>query len=308
MLGKRARHIIYGSNHTSLRKNWIGNRNDFQANFVSVESKDSNRSRSASLPTKIKYSETAFMITGMEDMTLEELDEMLSRKKVIPPKQIAPIISNQFNTQPTNGMVNVTQKEQAFARVEIEQIKELKEIVKTNSTKIIGTIFDTKQYIIAGGCFSSWFHALRPNDIDVFLIAQWTKNADFLAQLARAIAHDSLGKNLNFTCRNQQEYNMHGRTITVYDHKPSYVSVNVQYIVTDYQDHQQLIDDFDMEHTKVAYYRDTLYISPLTLECITNKWIKISPKAETRIKKKRIKKMLDAGWKFHPTQIPNYGV
>lgn len=117
------------------------------------------------------------------------------------------------------------------------------------------------KFVLAGGCFTSWYHGETPKDYDVFIL-NWTK-----------------GK-LDLELLSEDRYKVgDANYLNAMNHKAKIVDVvldkktNVQYIMTQYKTREELIKNFDVEHACVSYTPtdDKLYISPLTFDCIKNK-------------------------------------
>lgn len=162
------------------------------------------------------------------------------------------------------GTVNTSS---AFSANDIARIGDLKRRAQSiwNSMKVSqDSFFDmigTNRVVLAGGCFTSWYHGESPKDHDVFVLG-WDGNK---------LHHDQWP---------EERYKLSDANyLKAMNHSSKLVDVildkqtNVQYIMTKYQTREELIKHFDVEHACVSYTPadDILYISPLTFDCIKNK-------------------------------------
>jgi hypothetical protein len=112
--------------------------------------------------------------------------------------------------------------------------------------------------ILAGGCFTSWYHQEVPNDFDLYVT-------------------DQSHKEIILAC--STELGRFKVTDGGYMGNPSIERVildtqtKIQYILVKYKTRKEIIDSFDAEHTAVSYdhVNDKLYMSPSTYQCIKNK-------------------------------------
>jgi hypothetical protein len=112
--------------------------------------------------------------------------------------------------------------------------------------------------ILAGGCFTSWYHQEVPKDFDLYVTDQSHK------EIILACSTE-LGR-FKFT---YIEY-MGNPSI---EHVILDTQTKIQYILVKYKTRKEIIDSFDAEHTAVSYDHDNdkLYMSPSTYQCIKNK-------------------------------------
>jgi hypothetical protein len=142
--------------------------------------------------------------------------------------------------------------------------------------------------ILAGGCFTSWYHQEVPKDFDLFVT-------------------DQIHKEIILAC--STELNRFKFTDGEYMGNPSIeraildTQTKIQYVLVKYKTRKEIIDHFDAEHSAVSYdhENDQLYISPSTYECIKNKIIK--PHGSNEIQPWRVYKFLKRGFKHEVVSI-----
>lgn len=159
---------------------------------------------------------------------------------------------------------------QKFSDNDIARIGDLKRRAKNLITQMLRVqdpffgMINKDKFVLAGGCFTSWYHGESPKDHDVFILGcngtklrpdQWSQMSDDRYEFGDA----------NY--------------LNAMNHKAKIVDVvldkktNVQYIMTQYKTREELIKHFDVEHACVSYTPadDKLYINPLAFDCIKNK-------------------------------------
>jgi hypothetical protein len=163
-------------------------------------------------------------------------------------------------------MATQTNDFEKFSIQDLARIKDLKRRAKDLISQMFMyqepffSLLNQDRFILAGGCFTSWYHGESPKDHDVFILDCNIKQRPYAWPENRYKVSDAAY--LNAT-----------------NHKAKIVDVildkqtNVQYILTLYQTREELIKHFDVEHACVSYVTsdDKLYISPLTFDCIKNK-------------------------------------
>lgn len=179
---------------------------------------------------------------------------------------------------------------QKFSDNDIVRIGDLKRRAKSLMSKMLQVqdpffgMIKLKELVLAGGCFTSWYHGESPKDHDVFALG-WD------------------GAKINPAEWPEERYKIgDANYLKAMNHSPKLVDIildkqtNVQYIFTQYETREELIKHFDVEHACVSYtpHDDKLYISPLTFDCIKNK--KIKPHNNNKIEIWRINKMKARGW------------
>ena len=164
-----------------------------------------------------------------------------------------------------------------FSPQDLARIKDLKrrahllyQNMRASQDKFFA-LFNDNRFVLAGGCFTSWYHGESPKDHDVFIL-DWTGGKKNLGQWPEERYKVSDVSYLN-------AINLNSNLVDIILDKQT----NVQYIVTKYKTREELINHFDVEHACVSYAPaiDKLYISPLTLDCIKNK--KLRPHNGNRI-------------------------
>jgi hypothetical protein len=142
--------------------------------------------------------------------------------------------------------------------------------------------------ILAGGCFTSWYHQEVPKDFDLFVT-------------------DQSHKEIILAC--STELNRFKFTDGEYMGNPSIeraildTQTKIQYVLVKYKTRKEIIDHFDAEHSAVSYdhSHDQLYISPSTYECIKNKIIK--PHGSNKIQPWRVARFLKRGFKHEVVSV-----
>ena len=180
-------------------------------------------------------------------------------------------------------------------RLMVEQLKESAKGVKATiqTQSFHRAVVDLKGFILAGGCFTSYFHGEIINDQDVFLLDIGDNPA--YNQLEKYLHDTSLLTNrfkygsstyLN-NCNNNGKI-----TKTVFD-----TITKIQYVNTKFKTRKELIDHFDCEHACISMdlHTDKLYTSKLSYHCMTNKIV--MPHNQNIIADWRKKKFFDRGWK-----------
>ena len=166
-------------------------------------------------------------------------------------------IQDNPNQKGTNTMTETQTVPVGFEERDMSVIARLKATARTVMMNSL-----TARGILAGGCFTSWWHIQDPRDYDIFVIDEIEKEL-----LVRLVAAD-----LNRFKLSDKAYMSNDKIENVFlDTK-----TNIQYILVSYTTRQEVIDHFDAEHACVSYdpIADKLYASPLTIDCIKNKLLK----------------------------------
>lgn len=130
--------------------------------------------------------------------------------------------------------------------------------MKASQHSLVGMI-DESRFVLAGGCFTSWYHGESPKDHDVFVL-DWKGGKVFGDKQQWPEDRYKIGDiNMNHSAK----------LVDIILDKQT----NVQYIMTEYKTREELIKHFDVEHACVSYtpHDDKLYVSPLAFDCIKNK-------------------------------------
>ena len=178
-------------------------------------------------------------------------------------------------------------------RLMVEELKESGKKVKSTIQNLFMQANNLKGFVLAGGCFASYYHAESIKDYDVFLL-DISPNTGY-DLLEKYLHHTSLlasrFKYGNSTYLNN--CNTNGKiTKTVFD-----TITKIQYVYTKFKTREELIDNFDCEHACISMdlHTDKLYTSKLSYHCMTNKIV--MPHKQNTIADWRKKKFFDRGWK-----------
>ena len=142
--------------------------------------------------------------------------------------------------------------------------------------------------ILAGGCFTSWYHQEVPRDFDIFVTNYYQKTALY------SMTHNQKGR---YTSTDLSYLKSNSNIEAVFLD----TQTKIQYIIMKHNTRKQVIAEFDAEHAAVSYEDDNLYISPSTYECIKNKIIR--PHGSNQIQPWRIQKFLKKGFKHEAVSI-----
>jgi hypothetical protein len=136
--------------------------------------------------------------------------------------------------------------------------------IKSIQDRFFGMMITETRFVLAGGCFTSWYHGESPKDHDVFVL-DWKGGKVFAgAFLSWPEDRYKIG-DINYL----KAMNHSAKLVDIILDKQT----NVQYIMTEYKTREELIKHFDVEHACVSYtpHDDKLYVSPLAFDCIKNK-------------------------------------
>ena len=136
---------------------------------------------------------------------------------------------------------------------DLEKIK----IMKKSAELVVGKSSLVKG-ILAGGCFTSWYHQEVPKDFDLYVTDEGEKQI-------------ILARSTEFGRFKVKDGGYMGNPSI--EHVILDTQTMIQYILVKYKTRKEIIDSFDAEHTAVSYDydNDKLYISPSTYQCIKNK-------------------------------------
>jgi hypothetical protein len=129
--------------------------------------------------------------------------------------------------------------------------------------------------ILAGGCFSSFFHRQEAKDYDVFVLKDKNFNTTRHAIDKFILDHEFSTASPRFRIGNSayiNNQNNENKIIkTIFD-----TQTKVQFIITEFTTREELIGHFDCEHACVSFdiHDEKLYISRSTYDCIENKLIR----------------------------------
>lgn len=190
----------------------------------------------------------------------------------------------------TNTQTNTV--DQTFNVIETERILNLKIRAYIHFESLrLNEIFK-KNVVIAGGCFTSWYHGERPKDYDIFVIGnpeEQTKVKNVLeSMLVGLVECSEIYKRGN------------DKIIGVWQDK----NLN-QIIYTHYKTRQELIEHFDFTHCMISYYEDKIHLTRKTFDAIANKHL--IPNQKDRIAEWRLEKFKSRGFTVLGTiSTPHY--
>lgn len=160
-------------------------------------------------------------------------------------------------------MDEIATTSQKFSDNDIARIGDLKRRAKALMSPIFAFhgVIDKTRMVLAGGCFTSWYHGESPKDHDVFVLGS---NGAKINPVEWPGERYRIGDANYLNTMNDND-----KIVDVVLDKQTHI----QYIVTRYKTREELIKHFDVEHSCVSYVPsdDKLYISPLTFDCIKNK-------------------------------------
>lgn len=142
--------------------------------------------------------------------------------------------------------------------------------------------------VFAGGFFTSLYHEEHAKDVDIFILDD-QKTRDYILNRVSESRTSVLGR---YTIRNDVSYMNNSNLMTIVDDNIT----KHQYIFTKYKTRQALLNHFDVEHACVSYQNDSLFITPLTLDCIKRKVLKNH--RQNKIAPWRQDKFIKKGFKF----------
>lgn len=165
---------------------------------------------------------------------------------------------------------------------EITRIMGLKRQAQTSRTLFLHKVSNamvnhkwTDKVVMAGGCFTSWYHNEPVNDIDVFILDS-TYIADALYQCVHQDPDRFKVGNSSYMTNAKVSY-------TAFD-----TATRIQYIVSEYKTREELLDHFDLEHDCISFVENKLYITRDAFDAMRTKTLKShngNKPAQWRIKK-----------------------
>lgn len=218
---------------------------------------------------------------------LDDLTKMLINKQT---QQFADdvyhdMIKDLYSKKVDQTMTTAETKSSKFEDHEIVNIKSLKTLAwgkwgALQSLMPSASIIENN-LVIAGGCFTSWFHGDEPKDIDVFFYGD-DDQRDYFATLLERL-------NNTHPCVRSQ-YNVNNNQITdVYNELSGF-----QFILTKYKTREEIIKHFDYAHCMVSFDGEKLYISRETYDAIKKKHLIVNN--QERVAEWRTAKFLARGF------------
>ena len=256
------------------------------------------------------------MTTNQQKHFLEDyLDWIESNKESIANNAF----SSQYQQLITQAMLEM-QKKKIVDAVNAEMMKKMDELLDDKQTKevfspsekntilLLKSLADTAidglvkklkyvpsfdNVVLAGGCFTSWYHHEKPKDIDIFVLNDGYAQSVFADSVRRFCdgAEDGTDKYV----RNAPHVQ------TLYNWKDPDSGMRYQFIFTDYATREELVASFDLAHCQVSFYHDKLYITRTTYDAIRDKKLIINK--GKNVPDWRINKFINRGFKFVEDKI-----
>lgn len=155
-----------------------------------------------------------------------------------------------------------------FSIEEITKISELKRKALDARTKFLHKVSNAMvnhnwqdKVVMAGGCFTSWYHNEPVKDIDVFILDS-TYIADALFECIKKDLDRFKVGNSSYMTNAEVSY-------TAFD-----TATKIQYIVSEYKTREELLDHFDLEHDCISYCDHKLYITREAFDAMRTKTLK----------------------------------
>ena len=173
--------------------------------------------------------------------------------------------------------IKATEVLKVFSPGEVLNIIDMKnKAMRVTDVALKFLTFDTPMpegLILAGGCFSSFFHTQEAKDYDVFVLKDKNFNTTRRA-IDRFILDNEFTAAPRFRIGNSayiNNQNKENKIIkTIFD-----TQTKVQFIITEFTTREELIDHFDCEHACVSFdiHDEKLYLSRSTYDCIATRTI-----------------------------------
>lgn len=160
-------------------------------------------------------------------------------------------------------------------------------------TAMMAPIMD--RMVFAGGAFASIFLGEKPRDLDIYILEYTRDDVDILNNYC----------NINFTeVQKVSDYEFgRQKTDMVWKAKLGKGLVDCDFIFTSHTSAEDVISEFDFEHTKVYYQNGMMHLSEETFRSIMD--MKLVPtKSHDAIDQDRRKKFIDRGWKDYKIPKP----
>jgi hypothetical protein len=160
------------------------------------------------------------------------------------------------------------------------------------SSALIAALLD--RMVFAGGVFSSLFLGEKPRDVDVFILNATDDDKKILSVLFDDWGWEVSSK-ISKDASKYPDVKPNISSVWKVENNSRSPTIDYDIIFTDYSTPEDVIKDFDYEHSKVWYHRGKLNLTPLTFNAIKDmKLILCDGKSH---KEERKKKFIDRGWK-----------
>lgn len=154
-------------------------------------------------------------------------------------------------------------------------------------------------FVYAGSMWSSIFNEETPADIDIFILKSSEDAWNIWVQFFSINNWTETDINTNFVAadKNVDDYKKSSSHILSVKKflKSNQVPKNI--ILTDYNTPEDLIEDFDLDHTMIFYHNTSLKLSREAFVAARDKILSTSLTKKNLLSEKRIKKFLDRGFK-----------
>ena len=185
-----------------------------------------------------------------------------------------------------------------LSREDKEKCRDAKDIINSRYrlySAMMAPIMD--RMVFAGGAFASIFLGEQPRDLDIYILQYTRDDVTLMNNYC----------NINFTDVQKVSDYEFGRQKTdmVWKAKNSkFIGlVDCDFIFTSHTSAEDVISEFDFEHTKVYYQNGMMHLSEDTFRSIMD--MKLVPtKSLDLIDQDRRKKFIDRGWKDYKTPKP----
>ena len=187
--------------------------------------------------------------------------------------------------------LNEEVEDMSFTDVEVAIINELKRLAVKVCENPPLKVYVNVPHILAGGCFTSWYHKQEPKDYDVFFLNCHSKN--FIIDCFTDSFWETNKDHLTWT--DPKAYWPNAENLAEIANL-DWAGSKYQFIFTKYQTREELMSEFDYIHTQVSYAsnENKLYISRATYDAIKNK--KLVPNKNVKPQLWRANKFTAQGW------------
>lgn len=155
------------------------------------------------------------------------------------------------------------------------------------SAAVLAPVMD--RMVFAGGAFASILLEEKPRDIDIFILA--TEVTDYATIEAFIDANQWA---IEAKKNNTRYPDINPRISSVWKVKSR--DIDYEIIFTDYTTPEDVVNDFDYEHSKVWYHSGKMNLTHLTYKSIMDmKLVLADGKSHKEVRKQ---KFIDRGWKL----------